>query len=42
MWYVYILSSQNEGKLYVGSTIDLKRRLEASAVKVRLLGCAYL
>jgi predicted GIY-YIG superfamily endonuclease len=28
MWYVYILSSNNDGKLYVGSTNDLKRRLE--------------
>jgi putative endonuclease len=28
MWYVYILSSKNDGKLYVGSTNDLKRRLE--------------
>ena len=28
MWYVYILSSKNDGKLYVGSTNDLKRGLE--------------
>jgi predicted GIY-YIG superfamily endonuclease len=28
MWFVYILSSKNDGKLYVGSTNDLKRRLE--------------
>jgi predicted GIY-YIG superfamily endonuclease len=27
-WYVYILSSKNDGKLYVGSANDLKRRLE--------------
>ncbi len=28
MWYVYILRSAADGKLYVGSTNDLKRRLE--------------
>ncbi len=28
MWYVYILSSKKDGKLYVGSTNDLKRRLK--------------
>ncbi len=28
MWYVYILSSEKDGNLYVGSTNDLKRRLE--------------
>jgi predicted GIY-YIG superfamily endonuclease len=28
MWYVYILSSKKDGKLYVGSTDDLNRRLE--------------
>jgi putative endonuclease len=28
MWYVYILSSKKDGRLYVGSTDDLKRRLE--------------
>ncbi len=28
MWYVYILSSQKDGKLYVGSTNDLKRPLK--------------
>ncbi len=28
MWYVYILTSEKDGKLYVGSTNDLKRRLE--------------
>ena len=27
MWYVYILASQKDGKYYVGSTDDLKRRL---------------
>jgi predicted GIY-YIG superfamily endonuclease len=27
MWYVYILKSELDGKLYVGSTDDLKRRL---------------
>ncbi|MGO9591667.1 MAG: GIY-YIG nuclease family protein [Candidatus Acidiferrales bacterium] len=27
MWYVYILRSQVDDKLYVGSTNDLKRRL---------------
>ena len=27
MWYVYILRSQKDGKFYVGSTNDLKRRL---------------
>ena len=28
MWYVYVLSSKSDGTLYVGSTNDLKRRLE--------------
>ena len=28
MWYVYILRSKKDGRLYVGSTDDLKRRLE--------------
>ncbi len=27
MWYVYILRSTTDGKLYVGSTDDLRRRL---------------
>jgi putative endonuclease len=27
MWYVYILLSKTDGKLYVGSTDNLKRRL---------------
>ena len=27
VWYVYILRSDTDGKLYVGSTADLKRRL---------------
>ncbi len=27
MWYVYILRSKTEGKLYIGSTTDLARRL---------------
>ena len=27
MWYVYILRSATDGRLYVGSTADLKRRL---------------
>jgi len=27
MWYVYILKSERDGRLYVGSTDDLKRRL---------------
>ena len=27
MWYVYILRSTADDKLYVGSTADLKRRL---------------
>ncbi len=27
MWYVYILRSAKDGKLYVGSTDDLRRRL---------------
>jgi len=26
MWYVYILKSLKDGRLYVGSTNDLKRR----------------
>jgi predicted GIY-YIG superfamily endonuclease len=28
VWYVYILSSGRDGKLYVGSTINLKCRLD--------------
>jgi len=28
MWYVYILSSKRNGRLSVGSTNDLKRRLK--------------
>lgn len=28
MWYVYVLSSEQDGKLYVGSTNDLNRRLK--------------
>jgi predicted GIY-YIG superfamily endonuclease len=28
MWYVYVLLSRRDGKLYVGSTNDLKRRLK--------------
>ena len=28
MWYVYILKSKKDNNLYVGSTDDLKRRLE--------------
>ena len=27
MWYVYVLRSAKDGKLYVGSTSDLKRRI---------------
>ena len=27
MWYVYVLRSEKDEKLYVGSTNDLKRRL---------------
>ncbi|MCH8947789.1 MAG: GIY-YIG nuclease family protein [Acidobacteria bacterium] len=27
MWYVYILRSSRDGRLYVGSTENLKRRL---------------
>lgn len=27
MWYVYILKSEADGKLYIGSTNDLKRRM---------------
>lgn len=27
MWYVYILKSTRDGRLYVGSAADLKRRL---------------
>ncbi len=26
MWYVYVLSSKKNGRLYIGSTSDLKRR----------------
>lgn len=29
MWYVYILRSEKDGQLYVGSTNDLERRLQA-------------
>lgn len=28
MWYVYVLRSQKDGKLYTGSTNDLKRRFK--------------
>jgi len=28
MWYVYILLSKKDAQLYVGSTNDLKRRLQ--------------
>jgi len=28
MWYVYILVSEKDGRLYVGSTDDLKQRLK--------------
>jgi len=28
MWYAYVLSSKSDGTLYLGSTNDLKRRLE--------------
>lgn len=28
MWYLYILKSQDGGKLYVGMTSDLKRRVK--------------
>ena len=28
MWYVYVLKSKKDGKNYVGSTNDLKRRLK--------------
>ena len=28
MWYVYILKSRTDGKFYVGSTTDLRRRLQ--------------
>jgi len=28
MWYVYVLRSEVDSKLYVGSTNDLRRRLE--------------
>ncbi len=27
MWYVYIVSSKRDGRFYVGSTDDLRRRL---------------
>lgn len=27
MYYVYVLRSRNDGRLYVGQTADLKRRL---------------
>jgi putative endonuclease len=32
MWYVYVLISLRDGKLYVGSTDDLKRRLREHEV----------
>ena len=28
MWYVYVLRSLKDGRFYVGSTNDLKRRVE--------------
>ncbi len=28
VWYVYILRSATDGKLYIGSTVDLTRRLQ--------------
>ena len=28
MWYVYVLKSSKNGRLYTGSTNDLERRLE--------------
>ena len=28
MWYVYILRSEIDGKIYIGSTNDLKRRVK--------------
>ena len=31
MWYVYILKSKADGKFYVGSTDDLRRRLQEHA-----------
>ncbi len=31
MWYVYILRSKADGKFYVGSTDDLRRRLQEHA-----------
>ena len=27
MWYVYVLKSESDGRFYVGSTSDLKRRV---------------
>ena len=27
MWYVYVLKSESDGKLYIGSTNDLKGRI---------------
>jgi putative endonuclease len=31
MWYVYILKSKADGKFYVGSTDDLRRRVQEHA-----------
>ena len=31
MWYVYVLTSVKDGKNYVGSTDDLKRRMREHA-----------
>jgi len=28
MYYVYILKSEKDGRLYIGSTADLKRRIQ--------------
>ena len=36
MFYVYIIKSQSDGKIYIGSTKDLRRRiLEHEKGKVR-------
>jgi predicted GIY-YIG superfamily endonuclease len=40
MWFVYILSSKNDGKQYVDLTNDLKRRLEKGLLLCSIPGKA--
>jgi putative endonuclease len=34
MWYVYVLKSEKNGKLYIGMTGNLKRRLDEHNKKI--------